>query len=141
MSESLVRKVGSIGQDNLIAKLYPPAKTFGVKIEAGQGVLERGTVLAMTDGGTCIVAGSVYTKTTPPATEGGESTTESVTPLANCVLTDPVDASGTKTVTAVAYRTGHFNCKALIWAKDYTPTIEDKEELRKGGILLSEMTD
>lgn len=141
MNKDLLNKVGSVGQDNLFAKLFPPAEPFGVKIAAGQGVLERGTVLALTDSGAYIVAGSAFTRTIPPANEGGTATTEDVTPLANCVLADPVDASGSSDVTAVAYRVGHFNSKALIWAKDYTPTINDKEELRKGGILLSEMMD
>lgn len=141
MRESLARKVGSVGQDNLIAGLFPPAEPFGVKVAAGQGKLERGTVLALNDSGTCIVAGSTFTRTIPPETEGGTATEEAVAPLANCVLADPVDASGDEPVTAVAYRTGHFNSRALIWAKNYTPTVKDKEELRKGGILLSEMMD
>lgn len=143
MSKELCRKVGEVGQDNLIAKLFPPAETFGVKIAAGQGALARGTVLAMTDAGTYIVAGSTFTRTIPPASEGGTATTETVTPPANCVLADPVDAgtSGTTPVTAVAYRTGHLNRKALIWAKNYTSTINDEEELRNGGILLSDMLD
>lgn len=141
MNKELCRKVGEVGQDNLIAKLFPPAEPFGVKIAAGQGLLARGTVLALTDDDTYIVAGSAYTKTIPPASESGTATTEKITPPANCVLSDPVDASGESPVTAVAYRTGHLNRKALIWAKDYTSTIKDEEELRKGGILLSDMLD
>ena len=123
MSESLVRKVGSIGQDNLIAKLFPPAETFGVKVAADQGQLKRGTVLALGENGTYTMLAA--------ATTG----------KANCVLADDVDASGEAAVTAVAYRTGHFNSKALIMAKDYALTQTDKEELRHGGILLSEMMD
>ena len=56
-----------------------------------------------------------------------------------CTLPDEVDASGASPVVGVAYRTGHFNTKALIVADGYTMTAADKEELRKGGILLSEM--
>ena len=40
-----------------------------------------------------------------------------------------------------SYRTGHLNSKALIVADGYELTNADKEELRKGGILLSEMMD
>lgn len=141
MSKELCRKVGEVGQDNLIAKLFPPAEPFGVRIAAGQGLLARGTVLALTEEDTYIVAGSSYTKTIPAEKAGDEDTTETVTPTANCVLSDPVDAGGEDPVTAVAYRTGHLNRKALIWAKNYTPTIKDEEELRKGGILLSDMLD
>ncbi len=122
MSRGLVNKVGEIGQDNLIAKLFPPAETFGVTIAAGQGELERGTVLVRgTDGCTILDAAG--------------------TGKANCILADPVDASGAEAVTGVAYRTGHFNSNALIAAEGYELTADDREELRKGGILLSEMQD
>lgn len=122
MRESLMRKVGSIGQDNLIAKLFPPTETFGVTIAAGQGELARGTVLVLGGDGTYTVLG------------------EETTGKANCVLADPVDASS-GAVTAVAYRTGHLNSHALIVAEGYTMTAADREELRKGGILLSELMD
>lgn len=123
MSESLVRKAGSIGQDNLIAKLFPPTEPFGVRIAAGQGQLKRGTVLVPGEDGT-------YT-----------ALADATTGKANCVLADDVDASGEAAVTAVAYRTGHFNTRALFVAEGYTLTQADKEELRRGGILLSEMAD
>lgn len=120
MAKNLCNKVGEIGQDNLVAKLFPPAETFGVTIPAGAGVLARGTVLALVDGAYAVLASGNTGK-------------------ANCVLADDVDASGDAPVTAVAYRTGHFNINALIVADGYTITAADKEELRKGGILLSEM--
>lgn len=123
MNKELLNKVGSVGQDNLFAKLFPPAETFGVTIKAGAGQLERGTVLVLGDDGTYTM---LNTETTSKA---------------NCVLADPVDASGDTGVTGVAYRTGHFNARALIVADGYTMTVTDKEELRKGGILLSEMLD
>ena len=123
MSKGLVNKVGQTGQDNLIAKLFPRALTFGVRIAAGQGELKRGTVLVMNDSGEYTMLDN------------------ETTGKANCILADPVDASGDNAVTAVAYRTGHFNTRALITAQDYTMTAADREELRGGGILLSEMLD
>lgn len=120
--KELVSKVGSCGQDNLIAKLFPPTTTFGVTIPASSGVLKRGTVLALN--------GTAY------AVLGTETTGK-----ANCVLADDVNASGGDAVTAVAYRTGHFNRKALIVEGEYTMTAADEEELRKGGILLTDMAD
>lgn len=142
MSESLVKKVGSVGQDNLIAKPFPPTEPFGVKIAAGQGLLQRGTVLALKDDGSCIMLGSDKAAQPEGQAEGAETpAAPAETAKANCVLADDVDASGTQAVTAVAYRTGHLNSKALIVAKGYTLTQADKEELRKGGILLSEMMD
>lgn len=122
MNKELCRKVGEVGQDNLIAKLFPPAETFGIKVAGGEGVLKRGTVMAL--------SGTDYVVLDAEATG-----------KANCVLSDPVYASGESPVTAVAYRTGHLNRKALIVAEGYTMTAADEEELRKGGILLSDMLD
>ena len=122
MNKELCRKVGEVGQDNLIAKLFPPAETFGIKVAGGEGVLKRGTVMAL--------SGTDYVVLDAEATG-----------KANCVLSDPVDASGESPVTAVAYRTGHLNRQALIVAEGYTMTAADEEELRKGGILLSDMLD
>ena len=122
MNKELCRKGGEVGQDTLIAKLFPPAETFGIKVAGGEGVLKRGTVMAL--------SGTDYVVLDAEATG-----------KANCVLSDPVDASGESPVTAVAYRTGHLNRKALIVAEGYTMTAADEEELRKGGILLSDMLD
>lgn len=122
MAKNLCNKVGEIGQDNLIAKLFPPATTFGVTVPAGAGVLARGTVLALVDGAYAVL--------------GADNTGK-----ANCVLADEVDASGDVDAVGVAYRTGHFNRKALIVADGYELTADDKEELRKGGILLSDMAE
>lgn len=119
MNKHLSHKVGEIGQDNLTAKLFPPAETFGVKIPSGAGVLKRGTVLALVDGAYAILGAGNTGK-------------------ANCVLVEDVDATDGEAV-GVAYRTGHFNRKALIVAEGYTLTVADEEELRKGGILLSDM--
>ena len=123
MGTELCRKIGESGQNNLIAKLFPPAEPFGVTIRAGEGELARGTVLVPGDDG-------IYTVLNTDTTG-----------KANCILADPVDASGTEAVTAVAYRMGHFNSQALIVADGYTLTTADKENLRMGGILLSEMLD
>ncbi len=120
--KNLCNKVGEIGQDNLIAKLFPPAETFGITVSGGEGELARGTVMALTDGAYVVLDAETTGK-------------------ANCVLADPVDASGDDSVVAVAYRTGHLNRKALIVADGYTLTAADEEELRKGGILLSDMAE
>lgn len=120
MNKNLCNKVGEVGQDNLTAKLFPPAETFGVTIPAGTGIVKRGTVLALDGEKYAVLA-------------------EATTGKANCVLADDVDASGEEDVVGVAYRTGHFNRKALIVAEGYTMTVADEEELRKCGILLSDM--
>ncbi len=128
-----VNKVGVSTQDNLIAKLFPPAETFGVIIPAGAGKLERGTVLELTSDGKYAVLG---TTAAAQAEETGGAPT--VTAEANCVLAEPVDATTAQT-TGVAYCTGHLNRNALVVASGYTITKADIESLRKGGILLSDM--
>lgn len=118
MSE-LLNKAGTLGQDNLIAHIIPPAHTMGVKIAAGAGALKRGTVLAMAANGKY----NIY---------GGTGTV-------NAVLAVDVDASGSDDVAAVAYRCGCFNRAALILANGYTLTVADEDALRKYDIILSDM--
>lgn len=72
MAENLCKKVGEVGQDNLIAGPYPRASTFGVKLAQNQGVLVRGTVLSLD------IESGLYSKLAKGA-------------KANCILADPVD--------------------------------------------------
>lgn len=113
----LDENLGSVGYDNLINGTYPGAEVFSVQIAAGQGVLERGTLLAKTDGGMVKISAETTGK-------------------ANAVLADPVDA--TEAATGIAYRTGHFNANKLIVANGYEITAADKEALRAVGILVSD---
>lgn len=119
MNTNLCNKVGTCAADNLIAKIHPAAEIFGVTIPAGSGVLKRGTVLALNGGAYSVLS-------------------DATTGKANCVLADDVDATDADAA-AVAYRCGHLNRNALIVADGYTLTAADAEELRKCGILLSEM--
>lgn len=120
---NLVNKVGSIGQDNLIAREFPRALTFGIKIAAGEGEVKRGTVLCAKDDGT-------YT------TYGGEKGT---TPAA--ILTADVDATGDEDVAAVAYHQGNFNPAEVTVAEGYTLTAADKDTLRKYSIVFTQMLE
>lgn len=116
----LDENLGSVGYDNLINGLEPGAEVFSVQIAAGQGKLERGTLLAKTDGGMVKISSATTGK-------------------ANAVLAEDVDA--TEAVTAVAYRTGHFNANTLIVADGYEITAADKEALRVAGILISDAVE
>jgi len=113
----LMSKAGEIGQDNLIAGVFPPADVTGIKIAAGQGQLQRGTVLAESEAG-CVKLG---TETTGKAAY---------------ILTDDVDA--TEEVGTTGYRSGNFNTKALIVAEGYTLTEADRDSLRKYNIVLND---
>ena len=122
----LDENLGGVGFDNLIADSYPPTDVFSVQLTAGQGILERGTLLALKDDGTMETIG---TETTGKA---------------NAVLTDPVDtgdAAEGEAVPGIAYRTGHFNTNRLIVAEGYEVTAADREALRVAGILTSEAVE
>lgn len=102
--------------DNLIYDLNPKAEVFTVTIAAAEGALKRGSVLSKGEDGKMKLMASGAT--------------------ANCVLAQDVDA--TSEVTALAYRTGHFNSEKLIVKSEYTLAAADKEALRDVGILISD---
>ena len=121
MSTRLDKTIGSVGFDNLFHGVNPSAEVFSVELAAGQGILERGTLLATADGGMVKISADTTGK-------------------ANAVLADDADTTG-GAVTAVAYRTGHFNGNALIVADGYEITAADKEALRVAGILISDAVE
>lgn len=108
--------------DNLIYdnKMVLDVKT--VKLESGQKVLERGTVISFSD---IDGNGKIYDGTDQP----------------NCILCDDVDTGETagQTVIGAAYRTGHFTRQALITGDDTDLSAEHISELEKLGIYLSNM--
>ncbi len=122
INKELVRPVGSIGQDNLIAHIEPKAHTGGINIKAGAGNLKRGTVLTRTEDGSYDVYGGI---------EGTEP---------SMILTEDTDAT-TAQAAAVGYRTGCFNRHELIFADGYTMANADVDTLRKYGIILSDFLD
>lgn len=115
----LDENLGSVGYDNLINGMTPGAEVFSVQLAAGQGVLERGTLLATADGGMVKISADTTGK-------------------ANAVLAEAVDTGNGDAVTGIAYRTGHFNGNTLIVADGYEITAADKEALRVAGILISD---
>lgn len=122
MAKRLDENLGAVGFDNLINSVNPPAEVFSVELAAGQGVLERGTLLATADGGMVKISAATTGK-------------------ANAVLADAVDTGDGDTVVATAYRTGHFNTNGLIVADGYEITAADREALRGVGILLSDAVE
>lgn len=125
MSKRLDETLGHVSPDNLIADMYPPTDVFSVKLKAGQGELQRGTLLAAGADG---IMEKISTTTTGKA---------------NAVLSDPVDTGDAEgvAVPGIAYRTGHFNTNRLIVAEGYEITAADKEALRVAGILTSDAVE
>lgn len=122
MAENLYGKLGNSPIDNLINDITIKPNTKSVKIKKTSDPLKRGTVLGI-------------------ATENGyaqavDSSKKDGTQTADCILASDVDASGGD-VFAVAYTTGVFNRKALIFGNKDTA---DKHEsrLRELGILLKD---
>lgn len=131
MSKRLDENIGAVEYDGLIVNNVPVADVFSVTIrkETAATVLKRGTVLALSGSGTAADDCMVILGTTAASNE---------VLSANCVLADDVEVGTNANVTALAYRTGHFARNKLIVKNGYTMTATDEEELRKGGILLSD---
>jgi len=113
--------IGEIGYDNLFAGTTVPVNQKSVQLKAGQGVLLRGTVLAIE------TATGLAVKVDSTKTGGIES--------ADCILTDDVDT--TTAVANTAYSSGLFNRKALIFGGTDTAAKHEKT-LRTLGIYLTE---
>lgn len=116
------QKIGTCEADNLIISGKFQRDAVSVTIASGEGVLSRGTVVAMSNkSGKCVILGTTA------------ATGETLTPYG--IICDEVDATSADAV-ATAYRTGHFNKGALIVDDDYTMTDADEAALRNGGIYL-----
>lgn len=131
MNKELVRNIGTVDQDNLIAKAEPAAFTFGVvirKLDAA-ATLKRGTVLAKSSGtagdGKMVILGTTA------------ATNETLSP--HCILADDVEVGTTADATGVAYRSGNFNRDAVIVKSDTTLTAAHEDELRKVDIIFTDM--
>lgn len=125
--------IGSVNFENLIVDICPPANVYSITIRKGttETALKRGTVLALSTG----TAGD------GKLVQLGTTAAENEALTANCILAENVIVGTTGDITALAYRTGHFNRKSLIVADDYTLKAADEEALRSGGILLSDAMD
>lgn len=116
------RIIGTLDADNLFIDSKFPVDTVGVIIASGEGILPRGTVVAMNDTTEkCVILGTTAT--------GGESL------IPYGIICDEADASSAD-VFAMVYRSGHFNRNALIVEENYELTSTDEAALRDGGIYL-----
>lgn len=120
MAKKMNETIGKVDFETLIVDACPPADVVAVTL--AKGTYKRGTVVTGTVGGELAAA-------------TGALTAENAT----YILCDDVtlDSAGV----AFAYRTGHFNGKALITNGVYKLVAADKELLRKSGILISDAMD
>lgn len=119
MSKALNETLGTVGYDKLFVENIPEADVVTVKLVAA-GVVKRGTVLSGTPGGADFAA-----------LAAAASTSKALYVLAE-------DCDTAEDVVGIAYRTGHFNRKALIVGGSYALTAADEEVLRKCGILVAD---
>lgn len=116
------QNIGTCAADNLFISDKFPIDAVSATITSGEGVLARGTVVAMSNTTKkCVILGTTA------------GTSETLTPYG--IICDEVDATSADAV-ATVYRTGHFNREALIVDEDYTMTEADEAALRNGGIYL-----
>lgn len=117
--------------ENLFAGIYPPADVAHRPVRAGQGVLERGSVLAFSSG----TAGDKALVLLGTEAKSDEELT------AECVLAEDVDtgAEAGAAVTGLVYRTGHFGRNRVVVKEDYTLTAADERALHSNNILLSDI--
>lgn len=111
-------KIGEMTADNLIAKTDIPTKVQSVTLAAGQGIIKRGTVVAL-------------------AADEAKIMASGMTP--HGIICDDVDA--TEATVAEVYVTGCFNKAALIVADGYELTATDIAALRNGGIFVENIVE
>ena len=119
MSKKLNETIGSVEFDGLIVSNEPIADVVHVNIAAGEGKIERGTVVTGTPGG-----------------ELQKATAALVATNSTYIIADDVDA--TAAAVATAYRSGHFARGKLKTGGNYTLTAADEELLRKSNIIISD---
>ena len=120
--KQLVYKVGEVGQDNLFAHVFPPARVIPVTIASGETEMTRGSILYVSEDGK-------YKKID---TENKAK--------ARAILKDDVDASGADTA-AFAYATGDFNIHAVSGKSIESIDADIINALMDHQIYLSELQD
>lgn len=110
-----------VGYDKLVSSGRHPLDVTIINVEANQGVLKRGTVLAHVD----IEEFNGYRVL---STEYED---------AKFIVADDVNTSSEEsTVSVTVYKSGTFNASALIADDDYTITSATCEKLREVGIFI-----
>lgn len=118
--------LGDSKLDNLVAGFRFPLMVKGVELAAGQGVLKRGTVLAINT-----TTGQAH----PVDSAGANGTNEP-----DCILVETMDTAG-GAVKAVAYITGYFFRNGLFFGGSDTYEKHEKEMRRLGMHLTSSVDE
>lgn len=112
----LLKDIGQLDPDNLIAGTRYPIDYKGITLEAASGIVEKGTVLGV------ITASGIAVPVDSTATDGSQN------PI--CVLAETIDTA--VLTKAIAYRCGYFFRDALIFGGDDTYETHEIEMQRLG---------
>ena len=125
MTTELLKKLGAVSADNLIAGTDPALRVGTGKLRKNTGKLKRGTVLAKSSkDGTLVILGT--------AASSSESDSEVLEPYG--ILTDDITVPEDEDVNTTIYIGGLFNTNKIILKESYQMTEADKDTLRKYGI-------
>lgn len=124
--QNLSRKLGEVSYDNLFAGTIPAARPMG-------GVIRKGAAAVTYKRGTLLAKSSADAKLVILGTEAAEG--ETLEPYG--VLCDDIEVSAEEDETCAIYAEGNFNSNSLIVADGYAITEQDKDTLRKYGIVMS----
>ncbi len=125
MTTELLKKLGAVSADNLIAGTDPALRVGTGKLRKNTGELKRGTVLAKSSkDGTLVILGT--------AASSSESDSEVLEPYG--ILTDDITVPKDEDVNTTIYIGGLFNTNRIILKESYQMTEADKDTLRKYGI-------
>jgi hypothetical protein len=136
LSRELIEVLGESGQDNLIAGPRFPVAFKGVSLKAGNGLVRRGTVLAILLDGTAAIVDSSRTAIVAEAPVPNGASPD-------CVLAEDVDTgqdAGAGGIPAVAYSAGYFVRGALTFGGDDTYATHELD-MRKLNMHLSSSID
>lgn len=125
MTTELLKKLGTVPADNLIAGTDPALRVGTGKLRKNTGSLKRGTVLAKSSkDGTLVVLGT--------AASSSDNVVEVLEPYG--ILTDDITVPTDEDVNMTIYIGGKFNSNKIIMASGYSMSEADKDTLRKYGI-------
>lgn len=130
---NMFEKVGEFKPDSLIVSADFPILKEGIGLKAGQGVLQRGSLIIKAENAGYIAG------TTQTTGSGEEEKTEELTGKIFGILADDTDTGNDDSkdnIPAVCYHTGIFNRDAVIVAGEDAVVDEYEDDMREVSLFL-----
>lgn len=129
----MYEQIGEFKPDSLIAGNEFPIMKVGIGLKAGQGVLQRGSLIIKSADKAGYIAG-----TTQTTGSGENEKTEAVKGSIFGILTDDIDTgtdASADNIPVTCYQTGEFNREAVLVSGE--AAVEDYEDdMKRVGIYL-----